>query len=422
MELQLFDVAALLLILAASFGLLNHHFVKLPFAIGMMVASMVASLLVLGIDVAAPASGIGGVVRETVVNIDFTEALLEGMLGFLLFAGALHTDLDSLKKEFGPIMALASIGLFISTAIVGVGSWYIFGLFGVEVSLIYCLVFGSLISPTDPVAVLGIMRAAGAPEEIEVKIVGESLFNDGFAVVLFSVLLGIAVGAGHGHGGVGVASIMSLIGKEVVGGIGLGLGAGYVVYRGMSTLDEPNLEILMSVALVMGISFFAFRFHMSAPLGCVVAGILIGNRGRTMAMSERTRQDLDVVWSFIDETLNAVLFLLIGLEVFAIPFQGGNVGAALVLIPGALFARFIGVVIPMTAYQIRRTFRKGARRVLTWGGLKGGISIALAMSLPEFPGRDTVLTATYAVVVFSILAQGLTVGTVVRRVLETAGD
>ncbi|MFB6350397.1 MAG: cation:proton antiporter, partial [Bradymonadaceae bacterium] len=227
MELEVFDLAAILLMLAATFGLFNHHVVKLPFAIGIMVASMAASLVVIGMDVVFPAFAFGDLIRETVRGIDFTEALLEGMLGFLLFAGSLHTDLEEIQDEFGPIMALASIGLAISTAIVGFTSWYLFGLFGLDVSLMYCILFGALISPTDPVAVLGIMRAAGAPSDIEVKIVGESLFNDGFAVVLFTVLLTIATGGGgHGHGGVGVSSVMILLAKEVIGGVGLGFVGG----------------------------------------------------------------------------------------------------------------------------------------------------------------------------------------------------
>lgn len=420
MGLELFDIAAILLMLAAAFGLFNHHVVKLPVAIGLMVASLVASLVVMGVDVAVPALGLGELVREALLHIDFTETLLEGMLGFLLFAGALHTDLDALRDEIGAILSLASIGLLLSTGIVGGASWYLFGAFGHDVPFIYCLVFGALISPTDPVAVLGIIRAAGAPEEIEVKIVGESLFNDGFAVVLFSVLLGIAAGSGHGHGAeaVSAASILTLLGKEVIGGLALGFAGGFLVHRSMSTLDEPNLEILLSVALVMGVSFIAFQLHLSAPLACVAAGLLIGNRGRTLAMSDRTRRDLDIVWNFLDETLNAVLFLLIGLEVIAIPATGGTLAPALLLIPVAVGARFAAVAGPLTVLQLRTDFREGARRVLTWGGLKGGISIALAMSLPEFPGREAVVTSTYGIVVFSVLVQGLTVGKLIERVLE----
>jgi CPA1 family monovalent cation:H+ antiporter len=419
MELEFFDIAAILLMLAAAFGLLNHHLVKLPVAIGLMVASLAASLVVMGVDVAVPALGLGEMVREGMMRIDFTETLLEGMLGFLLFAGALHTDIDALRDEIGAILSLASVGLLLSTGIVGGASWYLFGAFGHDVPLIYCLVFGALISPTDPVAVLGIIRAAGAPEEIEVKIVGESLFNDGFAVVLFSVLLGIAVGGGHGHGAeaVSAASILGLLGKEVLGGLVLGFAGGFLVYRAMNTLDEPNLEILLSVALVMGVSFVAFEFHLSAPLACVAAGLLIGNRGRTLAMSDRTRRDLDIVWNFLDETLNALLFLLIGLEVVAIPVSGATLVLTLLLIPVTIGARFAAVAGPLTVLQLRTDFRKGARRVLTWGGLKGGISIALAMSLPEFPGREAVVTSTYGIVVFSVLAQGLTVGKLIERIL-----
>lgn len=420
MELHLFDVAAILLILASAFGLANHHLLKLPFAIGIMVASMVASLVILGLDLVAPVLGLADIVRGTIQHVDFTEAVLEGMLGFLLFAGALHTDLSELREEFGPIFALASVGLVLSTAIVGVCAWMVFGWLGIEVPFSYALVFGALISPTDPIAVLGIIRAAGAPKEIELRIVGESLFNDGFAVVLFSVLLAMAVGGG-GDASTGIASVLALIGKEVIGGVILGLALGFVTFRAMRTLDEPHLEILLSVALVMAISLVGFQLHVSVPLGCVVAGLLIGNRGKTLAMSERTGRDLDIVWSFIDETLNAVLFLLIGIEIVTIPFDIGSLQAALLLIPLVVGARFLAVSVPMTVYQIRRNFRRGARRVLTWGGLKGGISIALAMALPEFEGRGAILTATYAVVVFSIVVQGLTVGMLIRRLIEGSG-
>lgn len=421
MELQLFDLAAILLVLASAFGLANHHFVKLPFAIGILVAAMVASLFVMGMDLIAPAAGMGDMIAGTVKEIDFTDAVLEGMLGFLLFAGALHTDYSKLKEEIGPILVLASVGLVISTLLVGGGAWLLFEGFGLGVPFLFALVFGALISPSDPVAVLGIMRAAGAPKEIELKIVGESLFNDGFAVVLFSALVVVASGGGGGHESIGAFEVVKLIGEEVLGGVGLGLACGYLTYLAMKTLNEPDLEIMMSFALVMAITFVGVRLHVSAPLACVVAGLFIGNRGRDLAMSDRTSRDLDIVWSFIDESLNAVLFLLIGLEILEIPFDWRSLQAGLLLIPVVVLARFVAVAVPLTAYQLRRTFRRGARRILTWGGLKGGISIALAMSLPEFEGRDAVLTATYAVVVFSILVQGLTVGTLIERII-TGGE
>jgi len=417
MELHLFEIATILLVLASVFGVANHKFVQLPFAIGMLVSAMAASLLLVGVDAVAPAFGMEERVAAAVRQIDFTEAVLEGMLGFLLFAGSLHTDYSALKEELGPIFALASLGLLLSTAVVGGGSWLVFEVFGLGVPFWYAVVFGALISPTDPVAVLGIMRAAGAPKEIELKIVGESLFNDGFAVVLFSALLAVAAGGAGGHDAIGAFGLGTLIVQEVIGGVGLGLTLGFATYHAMQTLDDPDLEIMMSVALVMAITVVGVKLHVSAPLGCVVAGLLLGNRGRELAMSDRTSRDLDIVWSFIDESLNAVLFLLIGLEVFAIPFEGTNLGAALAMIPLAVAARFLAVTAPLTIYQVRRSFRRGARRILGWGGLKGGISIALAMSLPEFPGRSAVLTATYAVVVFSILVQGLTVGTLIERIV-----
>ncbi len=429
---HIFDTIAVLLMVAAVLGLLNHHILRLPFTIGLMLSALGASIAILVIDAMFPGWGLGDSVRSAVTGIDFYSALMHGMLSFLLFAGALHVELDDLVEHKAPVLSLASVGLLISTALIGLGSYFAFGALGIPISLPFCLVFGALISPTDPIAVLGIMKSVGAPRRLEVKVAGESLFNDGFAVVLFGALLAWAATSGDhsglapdGHGGHGAHGPGGWLGlttfflKEVGGGILLGLLGGYLVYLGMRGLDEPNLEILLSVALVMGLTFFAFQLHVSAPLACVVAGILIGNRGRRMAMTERTRESLDIVWSFVDELLNAVLFLLVGLEIFAVDLDRPFVVAAIALIPMILLARLISVWVPTTILRLDREPAPGAVRVLTWGGLKGGISVALALSLPEFEGRGAVLTATYATVVFSIIIQGLTIGRVIRGIPET---
>jgi len=345
------------------------------------------------------------------VGIDFTEALLHGMLSFLLFAGALHVDLSELMSKLRPILILATFGVLIEAALIAGASFALFGWFGFPVPFAYCLVFGALIAPTDPVAVLGIMRAAGAPRGHEVKIVGESLFNDGIGVVLFTVLL-----RHTGRGQLGAAELGFLLAEEVLGGVLIGLLLGWIAYLAMRSLDEHNLEILISVALVMGVTVVAFRLHASAPLACVVAGLFIGNQGRRLAMSDRTRDALDLVWGFIDEALNAVLFLLVGLEVLAISLGVNHVLAGMAMIPVALAARYVSVALPIYSLSRFETFTPGAVAVLTWGGLKGGISVALALSLPPFEGREVILTATYAVVVFSIVVQGLTVGRLIRRV------
>ena len=423
MALSLLDVTSILFGLAALLGVINHHLFKLPFTIGMTFSAMLASLLVLLTDAVVPSLHLASTVRSGIASIDFTYALMKGMLGFLLFAGALHTDLAKLRKFAVPVATLATLGTLIATAIVGFGSHYLFEALGLGVPLIFCLIFGALIAPTDPVAVLGIMKAAGAPKEIEIKVIGESLFNDGIGVVLFAVLVGVAAaGMGaedgaHAAGAVDAASVAALVAKEVVGGVALGLFAGFLGFKALRSIDEPNLEILISVALVMVLNFTAFKLHTSAPLASVIAGLFIGNRGRYFAMSKRTRSHLDIVWSFVDEALNAILFLIIGLEILTFTFRGTILVAALIAIPMALLARFVAVALPVNLLKaMKRPFLKGSIRVLTWGGLKGGISIALAMSLPPFQGREAVLSATYAIVLFSILVQGLTVGKLIRFV------
>ncbi len=424
MTISLLDVVSILFGLAAVLGLLNHHVFKLPFTIGMTFSAMLASLLVLLLDRIAPGLELAATVRQGISSIDFTYALLNGMLGLLLFAGALHTDIERLRKFATPVGTLAIVGTLIATTLMGYGSYYLFGLFGVHVPLIFCFIFGALIAPTDPVAVLGIMRAAGAPKDLEIQVIGESLFNDGIGVVVFAVLVGVAAASmgvesgAHSAHTLDMMGVLKLVAKEVIGGISLGLVLGYLAFRALRSINEPNLEILISVALVMVINFVAFKLHTSAPLASVVAGLLIGNKGRYFAMNERTRAHLDIVWSFVDEALNAILFLLIGLEILMFNFKGNLWMAAAAAIPLALLARFLSVTIPINLLKaLRIKSMRGSTRVLTWGGLKGGISIALAMSLPEFAGREAVLSATYTIVMFSILVQGLTVGKLIKHII-----
>lgn len=426
--MDLLDAAAILLVLAAFFGFINHHYFKLPFTIGLLLSGLFASMGVLLVDSLVPSWNLAAVVRGAVLSIDFAEAVLSGMLSLLLFAGSLHTDLSLLRKRLSTILSLASVGVLISTTVAGLLAHALFGAFGVEIPLVWCFVFGALISPTDPIAVLGIMKAAGAPKHLEIKVIGESLFNDGTAVVVFTVLVGIAVamgtGSSHATGeAMDATRVALLLAQEVLGGLALGLAFGWICYRALRTLDEASLEILISVATVFGLAFTASKLHVSAPLAAVVAGLFIGNQGRATAMSPRTIRDLDIVWTFIDETLNALLFLLIGLEVLAIDYSKTSyLYAAACLVPGVLFARFVGVALPVVALRMRQTIDAGTVRVLTWGGLKGGISVALAMKLPEFDGRNALLTVTYVIVVFSIVVQGLTVGPLIKRVVPTMPD
>lgn len=411
----LLDAAAVLLALAAAFGLFNHHVLKLPFAIGLLVSGLLASFAVLGLDAVVPELSLAAQVRDAVLGLDFASTVLNGMLSLLLFAGALHTDLSRLKERLGTIVALASAGVVISAVAAGFVCYWLLGVFGLEVPLIWCLAFGALISPTDPIAVLGVMKAAKAPPALEMKVIGESLLNDGTGVILFTIFVGVGMAGGGGAETIGAAGVVKLLAQEILGGIALGLAAGYVCYRAFRTLDEPNLEVLMTVATVFVIGSVAAKLHLSAPLAAVTAGLFIGNRGRLTAMSDETMQSLDVVWTFIDETLNAVLFLLIGLVVFAIDTSYSSLFAGLGLIPAVLFARFVGVAIPVFALRLRQKIDRGTIRLLTWGGLKGGVSVALAMKLPAFEGRDAILTVTYVIVVFSIAVQGLTIGRVIRR-------
>ncbi|MBT6427299.1 MAG: sodium:proton antiporter [Rhodospirillaceae bacterium] len=412
---------ATLLGLAAVFGYINHRFLRLPRTIGLVMIAMVASLAALAIDTIVPGWGVGPGLRAAMIDIDFTDTLMRGMLGFLLFAGALHVDLGQLARRGWPIAAMATGGLLVSTAIVGGGIWLAFDLVGLGLPLIYCLVFGALISPTDPVAVLGILKTAKVPAGLEAKIAGESLFNDGVGVVVFVILLAMATSGGNG-GAIDPGGIAILFLREAVGGAVLGLAAGAVAFWALRSIDEYNLEIIITLALVTITYEVAHLLHTSGPIAVVVAGLLIGNHGTRLAMSETMREHLTNFWSLIDEILNAVLFLLIGLEVVLLSVSPGLFWVALIAIPLVLGARFVAVAIPIGVLGQFRDFTKGAIPVLTWGGLRGGISVALALSLPAGTEKDAIVTVCYAVVVFSILVQGLTIGTLVRRVVPAPAE
>jgi len=412
---SIFNLVALLVTLAAVFGYLNHRWLRLPHTIGLVIIALAVSVVVLVADAAVPALALGTTVRGMVTNIDFGDTLMKALLSFLLFAGALHVDLDALISRRWVIMTLATVGIVISTLVVAGLMHVSFNAFGLVIPFSYCLVFGALISPTDPVAVTGILKHVKVPETLEAKIAGESLFNDGVGVVLFTVLVAMASG---GEGAVTVTGAAELLVTEALGGIALGLGAGYAAYRAMRAIDEHSLEVLITVALVMGTYALASRLHMSGPLAVVVAGLFIGNHGKRFAMSKRTRHHIDTFWSLVDEVLNSLLFIAIGFEVVAITITGQVVGVAVVAIPVVLLARFIAVSLPITVLGLSQEFTAGAIPVLTWGGLRGGISVALALALPPSPEKPVILAATYGVVVFSIVVQGLTVERVVRATVR----
>ena len=417
-DLSLRHVATVIVTLAALFGYINHRWLGLPHAIGIVVIALLASLGAIALDAIFPAWALQESVRAILSGLDFHDVLMNGMLSFLLFAGALHVNLGDLLNRKWAIGSMATVGVLMSTFMVGFAVYGISSLLGIAIPLTYCLVFGALIAPTDPVAVLGILKTVKVPESLEAKIAGESLFNDGVGVVVFIIMAAIATGGG-GHGGeIGALEIIRLFAQEALGGAALGLATGYIAYRAMKSIDEHNLEVLITLALVMVTYGIAAALHLSGPIAVVIAGLLIGNRGTRLAMSDKTRDHVHKFWSLVDEIMNSALFLLIGFEVFALTISGNVVALMIIAIPLVLAARFISVATPLTLLSLKRDFTKGAIPVLTWGGLRGGISVALALSLPESAIKDTILAVTYGVVIFSIVVQGLTVKAVVRRVVK----
>lgn len=404
--MPLIHTLTILICLAALFSYVNHRLLKLPITIGLMAVALVFSLVLLGLG------KLGFVVeaeaQRFIGAIDFNEALMHGMLGFLLFAGALHVKLDELLNLKWVIGTLAVVGTILSSAITGVLGYWLFDAVGLHLPFLYCLLFGALISPTDPIAVMGVLRQAKLPKALEMKIVGESLFNDGVGVVIFLVLLNLLPKAS-----VSVGDVFTLFAEEALGGAALGLALGYVAYRMLRSVDNYQVEILITLALVMGSFGLADLLHTSGPIAVVVAGLLIGNQGRQLAMSETTREHLDSFWELLDELLNAVLFVLIGLEVLVLSFQRPYLIAGLVAIPLVLGARWFSIFAQVKVFSLVREFSERTITILTWGGLRGGISVALALSLPSGETRDAVVTITYAVVVFSILVQGLTLNRVI---------
>jgi CPA1 family monovalent cation:H+ antiporter len=418
-DLSLLNVAAVIVTLAALFGYINHRWLGLPHAIGIVVIALLASLGAIALDAIWPALALQESVRAVLANLDFHDVLMNGMLSFLLFAGALHVNLGDLLSRKWAIGSMATIGVLMSTFLIGFAVYGISSLLGIGIPLTYCLVFGALISPTDPVAVLGILKTVKVPESLEAKIAGESLFNDGVGLVVFIIMVAIATGGGGGHGeAIGVLEVIRLFAQEALGGAALGLTTGYIAYRAMKSIDEHNLEVLITLALVMLTYGIASALHLSGPIAVVIAGLLIGNKGTRLAMSETTRDHVHKFWSLLDEIMNSALFLLIGFEVFALSISGNVVALMIIIIPVALAARFISVGTPLMLLSLRKDFTKGAIPVLTWGGLRGGISVALALSLPESDFKSTILAATYAVVIFSIVVQGLTVKAVVRKLVR----
>ena len=406
------QITSALIVLAGTFAAINAIFFRLPSAIGILIVSLLASLGLLGLDALWPSLHLTAELQRMVVAFDFSDALLEEMLGLLLFAGALHVKFSDLKAHWGIVMLMATMGVCLSTLVAGIGFSWITG-----APLLIALVFGALISPTDPVAVLGVLRAAKLPKSLETKIAGESLFNAGVGYVVFLVLVGLAFPGAGAHGAsFGDAALLFF--REAFGGAVSGLALGWGTYRVMCEINDYSVEVLLTLALAFGGYQLALWLHVSAPIMAVCAGLLIGDEMTAHAMTQKTRDYVDAFWKLLDEILNAILFLMIGLEVFAIAFSIGAITAGLLAIGLSLLARWCAVIVPIMVLRPFRDFSQGIVPIMTWGGLKGGISVALALSLPESEFKPLILTVTYIVVLFSIIVQGLTVAPMARRVSD----
>ena len=413
--MDVFTIISVLTILSAVFAFINTKYLKLPFTIGLMIIAMCFTLVIILLGYIE--HWILDEATLLIKSIDFKTVLLDVMLSFLLFAGALHTKVDELNRQKVPIMLFATFGVVLSTFIVAGLMYVIAGALGHEIAFIYCLLFGALISPTDPIAVLGILKDAKAPKKLEIKIVGESLFNDGVGVVVFLVILEIA---SKGIASVEAEQVGFLFFEEVFGGIGLGLVAGWLGFKLMKSIDHYETEVLITLALVMGIYSVAHAVHFSGPLAVVVAGIYIGNKSPQIAWSKTTHNYVDKFWEIIDVFLNAILFVLIGFELLIITINGEYVLFGLIAIPITLLARYVALAGPIFAFNKKLDFIPKTDLIMTWGGIRGGISIALALSLEPEMERELFLTVTYIIVVFSIIVQGLTIGPLVRKFLKNS--
>ena len=419
------DIPAILLILATIFGAINYKFVKLPHTIGLMIVALVASLSLIALDLTFPSLGMSILVNKFLGNIDFNVTLMQGMLSFLLFAGALHVDLDQLLENKWIILAFASIGVLVSSFVIGGGFWLISGAVGLSLPFLVCLLLGVMVSPTDPVAVLGVLKTLQVPSPLKAKIAGESLFNDGVAVVLFSVLVSLVFGNGGEEGletSFQLTSVIWLLTKEALGGLFLGLISGFIAFWLLRQIDDYVLEVLITLALVTGAYSIALHLHLSGPIAMVIAGLLIGNQGTSLAMSETTRMHVETFWELVDEILNSVLFLLIGLKIVFL-LQHSSYEIAYPLLIGlfvaitllSLFARFLAIALPVQIKSLNSEVNPGTVPILTWAGIRGGVSVALALSLPSSSESELLLFVTYLVVLFSVAIQGLTIENVIKR-------
>jgi len=403
--MHLYNALAILTVLAAVFGYINHRYIRLPDTIGVMLISTVASLAIIAIGYIQPKvfQGITTFIR----SIDFYTILVRVMLSFLLFAGAIHLDANELRRLRVPILTFSTLSVLLSTAFIGIMLYILCPLFNEPLPLVYCLLFGALISPTDPIAVLSILRKAGIPRSLEVKITGESLFNDGVAIVLFLCIYELAI---SGSGDLRAMHVLGLFLRQAGGGVALGLALGYTGFLLLRSIDYYQVEVMITLAIVMGGSMLAGMLDVSGPLAMVIAGLITGNKSRRFGMSDLTRDYLDKFWGLVDNMLNAVLFLLLGFEMLVIPFRPSWLLLGCIAIAVVLIARWLSVWLPIQWLRLRTGFQKNTVGILTWGGLRGGLSVALALSLPDGLHGDMFLVITYIIVLFSIVVQGLTIG------------
>jgi len=419
------DIPAILLVLATLFGTVNYWFIKLPHTIGLMIIALIASLSVVALDLVVPSLGISVIANDFLQNIDFNVTFMQGMLCFLLFAGSLHVDLEELLSSKWTILTLASVGVLLSTVVIGSGFWFVSDALGVTLPFLVCLLLGVIVSPTDPVAVLGVLKTLKVPPALKAKIAGESLFNDGVAVVFFSVLVSLAFGGSGGemaNDGFHLDAAVWLLIKEAFGGALLGLLGGYIAFWMMRRIDDYVLEVLITLALVTGAYSVALHLEISGPIAMVVAGLFIGNQGTTLAMSETTRLHVETFWDLVDEILNSVLFLLIGLKiVFLLQDSTYDFSYSLLLTLFAavtllaVVARYVSIALPMRIKALNSEVSPGAVPILTWAGIRGGVSVALALSLPESSESTLLLFVTYFVVLFSVAVQGLTIEKLIKN-------
>jgi len=411
--MSLFTVITILVVFSAVFGYINVRFLKMPNTIGLMSVTITFTLVLFALsyfdDTLLEKE------KHFISGIDFETVLLDVMLSFLLFAGALHTNFQQLKVQRKPILTFATVGTITSTFLVGILMYYLLKLIDLDIDFIYCLLFGALISPTDPIAVLGILKQVGAPKKLETKIVGESLFNDGVGVVIFLTIYQVAK-----VGGVfSFEHVAELFFIEVIGGIALGLLLGWISYKLLKSIDNYDIEVIITIALVMGGTVIAQKMHLSAPLAMVTAGLIVGHDTvREASMSAVTEQYVDKFWELVDVLLNTILFVLIGMEILILTFDKNYILAGILAIPLLLFARYLSLMLPIKIFAKKLDFVPRTNLIMTWGGLRGGISIALALSLTNDMHRELFLVITYIVVVFSIIIQGLTLGKLINRIIK----